>query len=179
MKHTIFLIALLFSATTFAQNNKTFHQFTVDDIMGESFDLGQFRGKKVLVVNTASKCGLTPQYEDLEKLYQTYRERNFVVIGFPANNFMKQEPGSNEEIAEFCQKNYGVSFPIMAKISVKGDDIHPLYQWLTKETESQVGWNFQKYMIDENGRIAGWVKPQTKPFDPTIIQWIEGKSTGE
>lgn len=158
---------------------KSLHEFKVEAIDGKEYDLSQLKGKKVLVVNTASKCGLTPQYEDLEKLYQKYKDNNFVIIGFPANNFMKQEPGTNEEIASFCKLNYGVSFPMMAKISVKGDDIHPLYTWLTTKTkngvmDSQVKWNFQKYMIDEEGQLVNFAAPRTKPFDEQITNWIEG-----
>ena len=156
-----------------AQTEKNLHSFVVEDIAGNQFALSQLKGKKVLVVNTASKCGLTPQYEDLEKLYQTYKAKNFVIIGFPANNFMKQEPGTNEEIAEFCQRNYGVTFPMMAKISVKGDDIHPLYKWLTDKAEGEIQWNFQKFMIDENGNYIDFVAPRSKPFDEKIVSWLE------
>ena len=130
-----------------------------------------------MVVNTASKCGLTPQYEDLEKLYKEFGGEDFVIIGFPANNFAKQEPGTNEEIAEFCQKNYGVSFPMMSKISVKGDDIHPLYSWLTQKSENgkldaKVSWNFQKFLIDENGDLVDYLAPKKKPYDEKIISWL-------
>jgi glutathione peroxidase len=172
MKTLIFLSILLYSGIVSGQNNKTLFDFIVTDIQGNEFPLSQLKGKKVLVVNTASKCGFTPQYEDLEKLYNTYKEKNFIIIGFPANNFLKQEPGTNEEILNFCQKNYGVTFPMMSKISVKGNDIHPLYKWLTSETNSEVPWNFQKYMIDENGKIVGYVSPNTKPFDTKIVNWI-------
>lgn len=172
MKALIFFSAILVSVIVSGQNNMSLYNFNVSDIQGNEFPLSQFKGKKVLIINTASKCGLTPQYEDLEKLYNTYKDKNFVIIGFPANNFMKQEPGTNEEIQEFCQKNYGVTFPMMSKISVKGSDIHPLYKWLTTETESEVSWNFQKYMIDENGKIVGFVSPKTKPFDEKIVNWI-------
>jgi glutathione peroxidase len=151
--------------------------FTVEDIEGNKFELSELKGKKVLVVNTASKCGLTPQYEQLQKVYETYGGDNFVIIGFPANNFMKQEPGSNEEIATFCQKNYGVTFPMMSKISVKGDDMHPLYKWLTSKAEngvmdSEVGWNFQKYLIDENGNLFDMLEPNVKPNDDKILSWV-------
>jgi glutathione peroxidase len=173
MKSILLILAILIASTLWGQSEKNLYQFVVNDIQGEPFDLSQFEGKKVLVVNTASKCGLTPQYEELEKLYQKYKEQNFVIIGFPANDFMKQEPGTDEEIADFCQKNYGVSFPMMSKISVKGDTIHPLYVWLTSQTDSKVQWNFQKYMIDKKGNIAGYVSPKTKPFDPKIVEWIE------
>jgi len=170
----VLLISLLTVALlSGAQTAKTLYDFTVEDIQGNQFALSELKGKKVLVVNTASKCGLTPQYEELEKLYNTYKDKNFIIVGFPANNFLKQEPGTNEEIAEFCQKNYGVTFPMMGKISVKGDDMHPLYKWLTSSTDSEVSWNFQKYMIDVNGNIAGYVSPKTKPFDEKIVEWIK------
>ncbi len=130
-----------------------------------------------MVVNTASKCGLTPQYEQLEELYQTYKDSNFVIVGFPANNFMSQEPGTNEEIAEFCQKNYGVSFPMMSKISVKGDDMHEVYKFLTTKTlngleDNEVKWNFQKYLLNEEGKLEKVIGPRTLPNDPEIIKWI-------
>ncbi|MBN1925718.1 MAG: glutathione peroxidase [Prolixibacteraceae bacterium] len=174
MKAYIFLITMFMGLGINAQNNTSLYDFTVKDIAGEDFSLKNFEGKKVLVVNTASKCGLTPQYEDLEKLYRTYKDSNFIIVGFPANNFLNQEPGSNEEIAEFCQINYGVTFPMMGKISVKGNDIHPLYKWLTESTDSKVSWNFQKYMIDEKGHITGYAAPTDKPFSKNIIDWIEG-----
>jgi glutathione peroxidase len=163
-----------------SQTNKTFHDFTVKSIDGTDYDLSSLKGRKVLVVNTASKCGFTPQYADLEKLYQKYKDRNFIIIGFPANNFLRQEPGTDSEIKAFCQLNYGVTFPMMSKISVKGKDIHPLYSWLTRKElngvmNSSVKWNFQKYMIDENGRLAGMVSPKTNPMSEEIINWIESK----
>jgi glutathione peroxidase len=173
-----------------AQNNEnsssmktpkeSIHQFTVTDIDGKSFDFKSLKGKKIMVVNTASKCGLTPQYEKLEALYQKYKNSNFVIIGFPANDFMGQEPGTNEEIATFCKKNYGVSFSMMEKISVKGSDIHPVYQFLTEKSkngleDNSVQWNFQKYLIDENGYLVKVVSPRTSPDDQEITSWIEGK----
>jgi len=156
----------------------SFYDFTVKDISGDEFPLSQLMGKKVLVVNTASKCGLTPQYEDLEALYEKYGGEDFVIIGFPSNDFAGQEPGTNEEIAEFCKLNYGVTFPMMSKITVKGDDIHPLYQWLTEASEngvedSKVSWNFQKYMIDEHGNLVGHVPPRKKPDCKEIVKWIK------
>lgn len=171
------IIIALFILTSQLWSQATFYDFTVKDINGSDFPLSQLKGKKVLVVNTASKCGLTPQYEDLEKLYEEYREKDFVIIGFPANNFASQEPGSNSEIAAFCTKNYGVTFPMMEKISVKGDDIHPLYSWLTTKEKngvekSKVSWNFQKYMIDPNGTLVGHLAPTKKPYDEKIIGWI-------
>jgi glutathione peroxidase len=133
----------------------------------------------VLIVNTASKCGYTSQYAGLEELYKTYGGDNFTIIGFPANNFMNQEPGTNEEIATFCQVNYGVTFPMMAKISVKGKDIHPLYAWLTQKSENgkideKVKWNFNKFMIDETGKVVGYAPSSTKPLSDEIVNWITG-----
>jgi glutathione peroxidase len=130
-----------------------------------------------MIVNTASKCGLTPQYEDLEKLYQEYKDKDFVIIGFPANDFMKQEPGTNEEIAAFCQKNYGVSFPMMEKISVKGKEMHPVYQFLTQKSQNNlqdadVKWNFQKFLIGNDGKLEKVIEPTKKPYDKEIIDWI-------
>lgn len=172
---------VVFSILIFpAMTQKTFHDFTVKTLEGEDYDLARLEGKKVLVVNTASKCGYTPQYEDLEKLYEQYGGADFVVIGFPANNFMNQEPGTNQEIREFCSKNYGVTFPMMAKISVKGDDIHPVYQWLTSKEQngvmdSKVKWNFQKYLIDEDGNLVDVLDPKEKPMSERIIAWVTGE----
>ncbi len=176
MKKIVFFFSfLLFSLGLIAQDN--FHSFSVKDITGKEFDLGQFKGKRVLVVNTASKCGFTPQYAQLQELYDTYKSEDFVVLAFPANDFMKQEPGSNEQILEFCTEKYAVSFPIMSKISVKGKDIHPLYKWLTSKSEngvedSSVSWNFQKYLIDENGNLVKHFAPKIKPMDKDIINSI-------
>lgn len=178
MKKTVTLFSLMMMiSTVFAQ--KSFYDFKVKDIEGNDFDLASLKGKKVLVVNTASKCGLTPQYKQLQSLYEQFGGEKFVIIGFPANNFMKQEPGKNEEIAEFCEKNYGVTFPMMGKISVKGDDMHPLYHWLTEKSnngilDSEVGWNFQKYLIDEKGQLVKMVEPKVKPDDDQIVSWIKG-----
>lgn len=155
--------------------------FEIVDIYGNPFDINELKGKRLMLVNTASKCGFTYQYEELEKLYQKYKDKNFVIVGFPANNFKSQEPGANADILEFCKENYGVSFPMMSKISVKGDDIHPLYQFLTDKkkngvTGESIKWNFQKYLIDEDGRIAAVYFSKTEPSDEKIIRWIE---TGE
>ena len=175
-------IALIFSMVLLAGGvfaQKSFYDFKVKDIEGNDFDLSTLKGKKVLVVNTASKCGNTPQYEQLQKLYEEYGNKGFTIIGFPANNFGKQEPGTNAEIEEFCTKNYGVTFPMMSKISVKGDDMDPLYKWLTSKSlngvlDSEVGWNFQKYLIDENGKLVKMVAPKVKPEDDQILSWIKG-----
>lgn len=178
----LFLVFLLSATISYAQTTSmknSIHTFTVKDINGNSFDLSSLKGKKVMLVNTASKCGLTPQYEKLEALYQQYKDQNFVIIGFPANNFMWQEPGTNDEIKTFCQKNYGVSFPMMAKISVKGKNQHPLYAFLTQKAkngvvDSSVKWNFQKYLIDENGVLVDVIAPRTQPDDIKILTWIKG-----
>lgn len=169
---------VLISATTLQDKPmKTLHDFTVEDIYGDEFDLASLSGKKVMVVNTASKCGLTPQYEDLEKLYQDFSDKGFVIIGFPANNFMNQEPGTNEDIITFCQENYGVSFPMMSKVSVKGDDMHPLYQWLTQKSQNgkmdaEVTWNFQKFLIDEKGHLVDVLSPREKPYSDKVVEWL-------
>jgi len=156
---------------------ETIYQFKVEDIEGTVFDFASLKGKKIVVVNTASKCGLTPQYKALEALYEQYKDKNFVIVGFPANNFGKQEPGTNKEIATFCQKNYGVTFPMMAKVSVKGEDMCGVYQFLTQKSrngleDSQVEWNFQKYLIGSDGHLEKVVAPQVSPMDSEIVDWI-------
>ncbi|MDP1621928.1 MAG: glutathione peroxidase [Bacteroidales bacterium] len=163
---------------TNAQEYKSFYDFKVQTIDGQLFDLATLKGKKVLVVNVASKCGYTPQYAQLEELYNKYHDNNLVILGFPANNFGSQEPGTNEEIKEFCTSRYHVTFPMMAKISVKGNDIDPLYNWLTSKDQNgvldaPVKWNFQKFMINEQGQVAGFATSGDKPFDDKIISWIE------
>ncbi|WP_396147949.1 glutathione peroxidase [Flavobacterium sp.] len=164
-------------AKTGTMNKENIYQFKVKDLSGDEFDFASLKGKKILIVNTASKCGLTPQYKDLEAIYEKYKDKNFVVVGFPANNFGKQEPGTNDEIGAFCQKNYGVTFPMMSKVSVKGSDMCELYQFLTQKSrnglqDSQVEWNFQKYLINENGELEKVVSPQVLPTDAEIVDWI-------
>lgn len=163
---------------TTMDNLKSIYEFKVETISGDTLDLATLKGKKVLIVNTASKCGLTPQFEQLEALYQQYKDQNFVIIGFPSNDFMGQDPGTNEEIAEFCQLNYGVSFPMMAKVVVKGKGKHLLYQYLTEKAHNQIDdfdieWNFQKFLINGNGTIDKVVSPRTLPNTPEIIDWIK------
>ncbi len=181
MKKSILILSLVVATATMVMGQtKTLHDFTVTTLEGETFPLSQLKGKKVMVVNTASKCGLTPQYETLEKLYKQYGGEKFVIIGFPANNFMKQEPGTNSEIREFCTANYGVTFPMMEKISVKGDDIHPLYKWLTTKSENgvvdaEISWNFQKFLIDEKGNVVDYLKPREKPDSEKVLSWLAGK----
>lgn len=164
-------------ATVTNAQQKSFYDFTVKTIDGKDLSLSTFKGKKVLVVNVASKCGFTPQYAKLQELYTKYGNDNFVIIGFPANNFLHQEPGSNEEIKQFCTLNYGVTFPMMAKISVKGKDIAPLYKWLTQKSENgvedaSVSWNFQKFLIDENGNWIASFSPNIDPLSEKIISKI-------
>lgn len=183
MKYFTFIITLfiLTMENLQAQNNadnQTIYQFIVEDINGKPFALADLKGKKVMIVNTASKCGLTPQYKELEALYQQYKDKDFIIIGFPANNFLGQEPGSNEQIASFCSINYGVTFPMMSKISVKGKNMHPLYQFLTQKSkngveDSKVKWNFQKYLIGRDGKLEKVIDPKTLPSSDDVKQWIE------
>ena len=158
---------------------ESIYQFKVKDIAGNDFDFASLKGKKIMIVNTASKCGNTPQYEALEALYKEYESKGLVIIGFPANDFMRQEPGTNEEIASFCKLNYGVTFPMMSKISVKGKDMHEVYHFLTEKSrngleDSKVSWNFQKYLLHEKGELAKVIAPRTQPNDPEILNWIKG-----
>ncbi len=182
MKKLVALIFLINICIAMAQtqnaSNVSIHQFKVETLSGDTFDFSSLSGKKIMIVNTASKCGLTPQYKELQALYEKYSKNNFVIVGFPANNFLSQEPGTNEEIALFCEQNYGVTFPMMAKISVKGKDMHPVYQFLTQaekngKLDSKVTWNFQKYLINEQGQLAKVISPRTQPNDPEVIAWIE------
>ena len=172
----------LLSIMTLTLNSQTstdnsIHQFKVADIYGNIFDFSQLKGKKVMIVNTASKCGLTYQYEALQKLYSQYKDLNFVIVGFPSNDFLWQEPGSNDEIIDFCEQNYGVTFPMMSKITVKGTKKHPIYQFLTEKSknnyrDSRVTWNFQKYLINKEGRIEKIISPRTRPDSEEIVSWI-------
>ena len=150
--------------------------YTMQRLDGSKQDLSEYRGKVVMLVNTASKCGLTPQYEGLEALYDRYRDRGFVVLGFPANNFAGQEPGSDGQIAEFCRTTYSIQFPMFSKISVKGDDMHPLYRALTTlpaPLGGEVQWNFQKYLVDRRGEVVAKFAPQTRPDDPALVAKID------
>lgn len=152
------------------------HQFNVTDINGGKLDLSKYKGKHILIVNTASKCGYTKQYADLEKLYEKYKGK-LVVIGFPANNFGGQEPGSNAEIKEFCTANYGVTFPMAEKVSVKGADTHPLFQWLTKKSENgvmdaEIKWNFTKFLIDPKGKLVAVFPSNVNPMSEDITKYL-------
>ena len=169
------IMALTLNSQTSVDNS--IHQFKVADIYGNIFDFSQLKGKKVMIVNTASKCGLTYQYEALQKLYSQYKDLNFVIVGFPSNDFLWQEPGSNDEIIDFCEQNYGVTFPMMSKITVKGTKKHPIYQFLTQKSknnykDSRVTWNFQKYLINQDGIIEKIISPRTRPDSEEIVSWI-------
>lgn len=172
----VFLSSLFFFGCASAQPTavpEDIYAFKVEGLEGDSIDFSAFKGKKILIVNTASKCGYTPQYAGLETLYQQNKDK-LVIIGFPSNNFMFQEPGSNEEIAAFCERNYGVSFPMAAKVAVKGKKMAPLYRWLTDKTynhyqNSSVKWNFQKYLIDETGRLIAVFPPSTEPLSEAVL----------
>jgi glutathione peroxidase len=149
---------------------------TMTRLNGKEEDLSQYRGKVVMVVNTASKCGLTPQYKGLQAIYDQYKDKGFEILGFPANDFMGQEPGSAEEISEFCEINYGVTFPMFSKISVKGDGMEPLYKEITTMPEpigGDVMWNFQKYLLNRDGEVVKKIGPQTTPEDPSVTAAIE------
>lgn len=157
---------------------KNFHDFEVKDINGDTIQLSAYTGKKLLVVNVASECGLTPQYEVLQEVYEEFGGDKLEIIGFPANNFGGQEPGSDKEIKSFCTTKFNVSFPMMSKISVKGSDQHEVYQWLTKKehngvADAEVEWNFQKFLIDENGNWVKSIHPQTSPADEEILNWVQ------
>lgn len=168
----IALIALLVSFLTAS----SIYDFKVEGLEGGSIDLSKYKGKKIMIVNTASKCGNTPQYAELEQLYEKYKDK-LVIIGFPANNFGQQEPGTNTEIKEFCTKNYGVSFPMAAKVSVKGDDIAPIFKYLTNEAkklgfEDPIKWNFTKFLLDENGKLITVIHNKTKPMSEDVLKYL-------
>ena len=174
-------LIIIFAVSSFIgfSQSSGFYDFKVKTLEGNDFDFYSLKGKKVMIVNTASKCGFTPQYEDLEKLYEQFRHK-LVIIGFPANNFANQEPGSAMEIRQFCTEKFGVTFPMMGKISVRGNDIHPLYKWLTSKDmngvmDSEVKWNFQKYLIDENGKLVDVLYSKEKPGSEKVIQWLSVK----
>ena len=176
----ISLILLSFivpASTSNTMKTDTIYQFKVPALDGGTIDFSQFKGKKILVVNTASKCGFTPQYAELEELYKKYQDQ-LVIVGFPANNFGGQEPGSNEEIKTFCTKNYGVTFPMAAKVSVKGDDIAPIYKWLTEKSENgvldaDIKWNFTKFLLDENGVLVAKFDSKVTPLSDEIVQYFK------
>ena len=170
MKTILSTIFILYTLMTLAQTN--IYSFSFTDINNETVSLEQFKGKKIIIINTASKCGFTSQYKQLQELHEKHGDK-VVVIGFPANNFGKQEPGSDSEIATFCKKNYGVTFLMASKVSVKGKDIHPLFEWLTlQENKSFTGsihWNFEKILIDENGKVISRYRSKIKPTSSEIL----------
>ena len=168
-----FSAAALFQNPLIQFKPKSIYDFKVASLNGGTIDFADFKGKKILIVNTASKCGFTPQYEDLEALYKKY-EGKLVIVGFPANNFFSQEPGSNETIEAFCKKNYGVTFLMAAKVSVKGKDMTPIYKWLCSKAENgvmdaKISWNFNKFLLDENGKLIGHFKSKVKPMSEEIV----------
>ena len=176
MKKALILLALL--GTSLMAAEKTIYDFTVNSIDGQSTPLSSFKGKAALLVNVASRCGYTPQYTALESIYEKYKDRGLVVIGFPANNFGGQEPGTNEEIKGFCSAKYHVSFPMMAKVSVKGSDITPLYQFLTDknlhpQTGGEIGWNFTKFLVGPDGKVLERFDSAVEPDSPQVRSAIE------
>lgn len=174
----LFILALSVITMAFTTSNtKSLHDFKAKTLEGSDFNFANLKGKKVLIVNTASECGYTPQYKDLEALYEKYKSKNFVVIGFPCNDFGGQEPGTSKDIKAFCTKNYGVTFQMMEKISIATS---PIYKWLTSKTENgvldaTVKWNFNKFLVDEKGNLVKYLPSNTKPMDAEITNWIEGK----
>ena len=172
-----FLATILFLASTLLTNAQSIHEFKVKGIDGSTINLASFKGKKILIVNTASKCGYTGQYEALQKVYTQYKNK-LVIIGFPCNQFGGQEPGSNEAIVEFCEKNYGVSFPLADKVDVKGDNAAPIYKWLTQKSQNGVldatiGWNFNKFLLDEQGKMIAYFPSNVKPDSESILSYLK------
>lgn len=174
----LFILALTVITMAFTtSSSKSLHEFKVKTLEGKDFNFADLKGKKVLIVNTASQCGYTPQYKDLEALYEKYKAKNFVIIGFPCNDFGGQEPGTSEDIKTFCTKNFGVTFPLMEKVSIATS---PVYKWLTSKAENgvldaTVKWNFNKFLVDENGKLVKYLASNVKPMDAEITNWIEGK----
>lgn len=173
-----YAFGFIFNPSPTMSKAKSMYEFAMKDIDGNNVKLDAYKGKVVMIVNTASKCGNTPQYEGLEALYTKYKDKGFVILGFPANNFMGQEPGTEKEIKEFCTLKYGVTFPMFSKISVKGADQHPFYTFLTsKESDpgfdGDITWNFEKFLTDKSGKVIARFTPKTKPDDPKIVEAIE------
>jgi len=175
-----FLLSLLISVFTMANTTQppaSFHSFTMKDIRGKEVNLAAYKGKTVLVVNTASKCGYTPQYKELQALYEKYQSKDFVILGFPANEFGGQEPGSDETIAEFCEVNFGVKFPLFSKVVVKGDGIHPLFRMLTAaenpDFKGEINWNFEKFLINEDGQLVRRFRSRTTPMSAEMTTAID------
>jgi len=177
MKYLLTFAVVAFLSAFSLPGDPSIHSFKVKSIEGGTIDFSKFKGKKILVVNTASKCGYTPQYEALEKVYQEYKDK-LVIIGFPANNFGGQEPGADSEIQEFCKARFGVKFPLASKVSVKGDDTAPIYKWLTSKAENgvldaEVKWNFGKFLLDENGKLIAYFPSKVTPDSEEILKYIK------
>jgi glutathione peroxidase len=171
------IFTTLLFAMVLSLSAQSIHSFNVKSIDGTALNLAKFKGKKILIVNTASKCGYTPQYEGLEKVYEQYKDK-LVIIGFPCNQFGGQEPGSNEEIVDFCKKNYGVTFPLADKIDVKGENTAPIYQWLTQKAkngvlDASISWNFNKFLLDENGKMIAYFPSNVKPDSDAILSYLK------
>lgn len=171
------LLSIILMASMTALNAQSIHGFTVKSIDGKDIKMSSFKGKKILIVNTASKCGYTPQYESLEKVYEQYKDK-LVIIGFPCNQFGGQEPGSNQEIVDFCKKNYGVTFPLADKVDVKGENTAAIYQWLTQKSkngvvDATISWNFNKFLLDENGKMIAYYPSNIKPDSDAILSHLK------
>jgi glutathione peroxidase len=178
----IFLLGLFsfFGSNAGNDNPKSIHSLKVKTLEGKEYNLADLKGKKVLIVNTASECGFTPQYKDLQELYMKYKDKNFVVIGFPCNDFGGQEPGSSSEIRQFCSSKFNVTFPMMEKVVIKGENKSEIYTWLTSKDkngvmDTGVKWNFGKFLINENGELVNYYGSMTNPLSSDITNWIEGK----
>jgi glutathione peroxidase len=177
MKYLLTLVSVVLLSAFNLPDNGSIHSFKVKSIEGGTIDFSKFKGKKILVVNTASKCGYTPQYEALQKVYDEYKDK-LVIVGFPANNFGGQEPGSDSDIQEFCKARFGVKFPLASKVSVKGEDMAPIYQWLTSKAkngvlDAEIKWNFNKFLLDENGKMIAYFPSKTTPDSEEILKFVK------
>jgi glutathione peroxidase len=177
MKYVLALVAVVIMSAFTLPDNGSIHSFKVKSIEGGTIDFAKFKGKKILVVNTASKCGYTPQYDALQKVYDQYKDK-LVIVGFPANNFGGQEPGSDGEIQEFCKARFGVKFPLASKVSVKGADMAPIYQWLTSKAkngvlDADIKWNFNKFLLDENGKMIAYFPSKVTPDSEEILRYVK------
>ncbi len=177
MKYILTLVAVVMMSAFTVPDNGSIHSFKVKSIEGGTIDFAKFKGKKILIVNTASKCGYTPQYEALQKVYDQYKDK-LVIVGFPANNFGGQEPGSDGDIQEFCKARFGVKFPLASKVSVKGEDMAPIYQWLTSKAkngvlDADIKWNFNKFLLDENGKMIAYFPSKVTPDSDDILKYLK------
>jgi glutathione peroxidase len=171
------MIQFLMIAMLMINTGDGVHSFELNSINGEKVDLSEYKGKVLLIVNTASECGFTRQYSGLQELHEAYSEKGLVILGFPANNFAGQEPGTDEEILEFCERNFGVTFPLFSKVSVRGDDIHPMFQFLTSadnpDFEGDIRWNFEKFLVDQDGNLIRRFRSGTEPMSEEMIEAVE------